>query len=165
MIFSLRPYQPDDFETLYEIDQACYDRDIAYSRRELRQYMRFPGVECVVAEAKAEGKVAAKAQTETKLVGFCLAASEDALGYIITMDVLAAYRRHGVASALLNSVEQNLLARHVSEVWLETATDNDAAIAFWQRHGYRKQGVRKDYYANGRDAHTMRKSLVKMAGA
>ena len=147
MIFKLRTYEPGDFEILYEIDQACYEPEIAYSRRELRQYMRFPGLECMVAEV------------EGKLVGFCLAASEDAQGYVITMDVLGEYRRHGIASALLEAVEQRLAARDVTEVWLETATDNDAAIAFWQRHGYRKQGVRKNYYPGKRDAFTMRKSI------
>ncbi len=147
MTFKLRTYEPGDFETLYEIDQACYEPAIAYSRRELRQYMRFPGLECMVAEA------------EGKLVGFCLAASEEALGYVITMDVLGEYRRHGIASALLEAVEQRLAARDVTEVWLETATDNDAAITFWQRHGYRKQGVRKNYYPGKQDAFTMRKAI------
>jgi len=147
VIFKLRTYEPGDFEILYEIDQACNEPEIAYSRRELRQYMRFPGLECMVAEV------------EGKLVGFCLAASEDAQGYVITMDVLGEYRRHGIASALLEAVEQRLAARDVTEVWLETATDNDAAIAFWQRHGYRKQGVRKNYYPGKRDAFTMRKSI------
>jgi ribosomal-protein-alanine acetyltransferase len=148
VIFKLRAYEPADFETLYEIDQACYELEIAYSRRELRQYMRFPGLECVVAQA------------ESKMVGFCLAASEETLGYIITMDVLKEYRRHGIASALLDSVERRLAARQVAEVWLETATDNDAAIAFWRKHGFRKHGVRKGYYPRGRDAFTMRKPIV-----
>jgi [ribosomal protein S18]-alanine N-acetyltransferase len=97
------------------------------------------------------------------VAGFCLASSEEALGYVVTMDVLAQYRRHGVASALLEAVEQRLAASHVAEMWLETATDNDAAIAFWQRHGYRKQGIRRDYYPGGRDAFTMRKSLARSA--
>ena len=55
-MFTLRTYDPDDFETLYEIDQLCYEREIAYSRRELRNYLRFPGAECVVAEAQAGGE-------------------------------------------------------------------------------------------------------------
>jgi ribosomal-protein-alanine N-acetyltransferase len=153
VIFKLRTYEPADFEVLYQIDQLCYEPEIAYSRRELRHYMRFPGLECVVAEA------------DSQLVGFCLATSEEGLGYVITMDVLPDYRRHGVASALLETVELRLAARHVGEVWLETATDNDAAIAFWQRHGYRKHGVREGYYPRGRDAFTMRKSIVTPAGA
>jgi ribosomal-protein-alanine N-acetyltransferase len=56
-----------------------------------------------------------------------------------------------------------MAAKKVTEVWLETATDNEAAIAFWQKHGYRKQGVRKGYYPDGRDAFTMRKLLLDAA--
>ena len=80
-------------------------------------------------------------------------------GYIITMDVLAAHRRQGVATALLAEAERRLAENGVSEVGLETATDNDSAIAFWQKHGYRKLGVRKHYYPGGRDAFSMSKPL------
>ena len=52
-------------------------------------------------------------------------------GYLITMDVLPRYRRKGVAAALLAEAERRLAERDVREVWLETATDNEAAIAFW----------------------------------
>lgn len=144
---NLRSAGPEDFETLYEIDQACYEPEIAYSRRELRHYLRFPGAECVVAEA--DGKIA----------GFCISAREDTLGYIITMDVLHAFRRMGVGTALLNEVESRLAANQVQEVFLETATDNHPAIAFWARHEYRKLGVRKGYYPGGRDAYTMAKTV------
>ena len=147
MIFRLRAYRPEDFDALYEIDQLCYEPEIAYSRRELRQYMRFPGAECMVAES------------ERKLLGFCLAACEGRSGYIITMDVLQKYRRHGVGSALLQAIEQQLQSRGIAEIWLETATDNDAAIAFWQKHGYCKRSVRKGYYPGGRDAHSMCKRI------
>ena len=57
MPFTLRSYVPADFEKLYEIDQACYEPEIAYSRRELRNYLRFPGAECVVAEPGADPQV------------------------------------------------------------------------------------------------------------
>lgn len=138
---------PADFETLYEIDQACYEPEIAYSRRELRRYLRLPGAECVVAEAGG------------RIAGFCIGAREDALGYLITMDVLEPFRRIGVGTALLRELEARLAATHVQEVFLETATDNQPAIAFWTRHGYRKQGVRKGYYPGGRDAYTMSKAI------
>ena len=75
------------------------------------------------------------------------------------MDVLAAYRRHRVGSALLTEAERRLAENGVLQVGLETATDNDSAIAFWQKHGYRKVGVRKHYYPGGRDAFSMRKSI------
>ena len=89
MKLTLRSYEPEDFEILYEIDQECYEPAIAYSKREFRNYLRFPGAECVIAEQ--DGKVA----------GFCLTAHQQACGYIITIDVLEEFRRHGVGTLLL----------------------------------------------------------------
>jgi len=150
---TLRTYTPEDFETLYEIDQACYEPAIAYSKREFRNYLRFPGAECVIAEENG------------KLAGFCLTAHQQARGYIITIDVLEKFRRRGVGTALLAEVERRLAAHGVEEIGLETATDNDSAIAFWQRHGYRTRGVWKGYYPGGRDAFSMAKVLVSPAAA
>jgi ribosomal protein S18 acetylase RimI-like enzyme len=48
----------------------------------------------------------------------------------------------------------------VREVGLETATDNESVVAFWQKHGYRTRGVRKRYYPGGRDAYAMTKTLL-----
>ena len=45
-----------------------------------------------------------------------------------------------IGSRLLEAVESRLAKSGVSEVGLETATDNDSAIAFWQKHGYRNRG-------------------------
>jgi [ribosomal protein S18]-alanine N-acetyltransferase len=143
----LRPYHPRDFESLYEIDQACYEPAIAYSRRELRNYLRFPGADCIVAQS---GK---------KIVGFVVTAHEDRWGYIVTIDVLESYRRHGVGTMLLDATEEKLRSTGVRVIGLETATDNSSAIAFWVKHGYRKRSVRKDYYPGGRDAFSMTKSL------
>ena len=148
MKLELRNYLEEDFEKLYEIDQACYEPAVAYSRRELRNYLRFPGSECVVAEI------------ENKMVGFCLTAREGARGHIITIDVLEAFRRAGVGAALLAEAEGGLARNGVREVGLETATDNVTAIAFWKKHGYRTLGVWKGYYPGGRDAYAMSKALA-----
>jgi ribosomal protein S18 acetylase RimI-like enzyme len=150
---TLRRYTAEDFETLYQIDQECYEPAIAYSRRELSTYLRFPGADCVLAEA---GR---------KVVGFCLTSRQGARGYIITIDVLEKFRRRRVGTALLAEVERRLAAHGVQEIGLETATDNESAIAFWQKHGYRTRGVWKGYYPGGRDAFAMSKSLAPTAVA
>jgi len=145
---SLRPCAPEDFESLYQIDQACYAPEIAYSRPELRAYLRFPNADCLVATIRG------------KLIGFCLTAHRENQGHIITIDVLQAYRRHGVGSRLLEAVERRLAKSGVREIVLETATENHSAIAFWEKHGYRTRGVWKGYYPRGRDAYAMIKSLA-----
>jgi ribosomal protein S18 acetylase RimI-like enzyme len=146
---TLRAYVPADFESLYEIDQVCYSPEIAYSRQELRAYLRFPNAECLIATIRS------------KPIGFCLTANQDHRGYIITIDVLEAHRRHKIGSRLLEAVEARLAESGVREVSLETAIDNDSAIAFWQKHGYRIRGIWRGYYPGGRDAYAMVKSLIK----
>jgi len=47
---------------------------------------------------------------------------------------------------------------------LETATTNEAGIAFWERHGYRKEAVLKNYYSGRLDAFEMRKKLTATPG-
>jgi ribosomal protein S18 acetylase RimI-like enzyme len=152
---TLRNFQPEDFDTLYEIDQACYEPEVAYSKRELRAYLRFSGSDCLVAEAEGESAPA----PEKQIAGFCISARRDESGYIVTIDVLPEFRRHHVGSMLLAEIERRLAANGVREVALETATDNDSAIAFWTKHGYRNRGIKKDYYPGGRDAFVMAKTL------
>jgi ribosomal protein S18 acetylase RimI-like enzyme len=145
----LREYAPQDLEALCEIDRACYEPAIAYSRREMRAFLNAEGADCVVA------------QSETEIAGFCITAREADEGYIVTIDVLEAFRKKGVGSALLAEIEKRMAAEGVRMVGLDTATDNVSAIAFWQKHGYRKLGIRKGYYPNGRDAFAMVKSIAR----
>jgi ribosomal-protein-alanine N-acetyltransferase len=144
----LRLYRPEDFETLYAIDQVCYPRGIAYSKRSLRWFLALPGADCIVAEAGGQ------------IAGFILCEAEGPHAHIITIDVREAFRRLGIGSALLGGAERRLVKRGVRAVELETAQDNDAAIAFWQKHGYRTRGVYKRYYLGRVDALAMAKLLA-----
>ena len=152
MAVTLRAYDPTDFETLHAIDRACYPRGIAYSRQTLQQFLELPGADCLVARLN-EG-------AEAGIAGFILAEAEGADGHIVTIDVLEAHRRAGVGTALLRAIEERLAARGVRRVALETATSNAAAVAFWQRHGYRMAGVLRGYYLGRLDAYAMHKTLT-----
>jgi len=41
--FRIRPFKKADFRTLWRIDQACFEPQLAYSQAELDFYMRRPG--------------------------------------------------------------------------------------------------------------------------
>jgi ribosomal-protein-alanine N-acetyltransferase len=152
MTFTLRAYEPADFETLYALDQECYPRGIAYSRRTLRWFLAQPGADCIVAHA---GK-----SSSSNLAGFILADARGPEAHIVTIDVGAPHRRAGAGTALLGEIERRLAGRGAQRVSLETATNNDAAVAFWQRHGYRAAGVLKRYYLGRVDAYFMSKRLA-----
>ena len=144
----IRPHKPEDFEALYQLDQQCYPPEIAYSRRMMKWYLRLPGADCLVKEGDAG------------IVAFIITAREDDVGHVITLDVAESQRRHGLGTALLAAAEARMFDAGVRQVWLETATDNLPAVAFWQKHGYRSEAVLKNYYAEKLNAYEMRKALT-----
>jgi ribosomal-protein-alanine N-acetyltransferase len=145
----VRSYDPREFSALHKLDQACFPPGIAYSKMMLSYFLRLPSAEClVVAE-------------DSRIAGFILTEENPPLAHIITLDIAEAHRRRGVGSTLLAESERNLALRGVRTVLLETAIDNAAAIAFWQRHGYRIEATLQRYYLGRLDAYEMRKILSR----
>jgi ribosomal protein S18 acetylase RimI-like enzyme len=151
MALMLRSYEPHDFAALHRLDQACFPAGISYSKTTLRYFLTLASADCVIA---ADG---------IHIAGFVLSEENPPLAHIITLDVDQRQRRNGVGTALLQQLESNLTARGVRSVLLETAIDNHAAVAFWQRHGYRIEATLKRYYLGRVDAYEMRKLLLRPA--
>jgi ribosomal-protein-alanine N-acetyltransferase len=152
MALTLRSYEPHDFAALHRLDQACFPLGISYSKTTLRYFLTLASADCVVA---VDGN---------KIVGFVLSEENPPLAHIITLDVTQKERRRGVGTALLETLETNLAARGVRAILLETAIDNEAAVAFWKRHGYRIEATLKRYYLGRIDAYEMRKILPGTTG-
>ncbi len=156
MQVSLRDFHPDDFQTLWRIDQQCFAPGIAYSRMELAAYVRRKSGFTLVAESETGQRA---------IVGFIVAdAPKGRSGHIITIDVLPEVRRAGVGSKLLLSSEARLRTSACSQVTLETAVDNRGALSFYKRHGYDVVGSIPHYYSNGLDALVLRKDLLSLSG-
>jgi ribosomal-protein-alanine N-acetyltransferase len=152
--FTLRDYRPEDFNTLWEIDQSCFAPGIAYSQFELRSYIRRSGTFTLVAEA--EGSSPASRIT----LGFLIAEARRGAGHVITLDVRPQARRHGVGSALMEIAESRMADAKCRLVRLETAVDNVSALAFYKRQQYDVVQTIPRYYSNGTDALLLEKSLL-----
>ncbi len=148
MPVTLRAHEPRDFAALLRLDQACFPPGISYSKTMLRYFLKLPSADGTVAE------------DDGKIVGFVLTEENPPLAHVITLDVADTYRRQGVGTALLAESERNLALRGVRTVLLETAINNEAGVAFWQRHGYRIEATLKRYYLRSIDAYEMRKLLT-----
>jgi ribosomal-protein-alanine N-acetyltransferase len=174
---TIRDFRLEDFETLWHIDQECFSPGISYSRPELRFYIRRRGSFTLVAEEVAE-KVSEEVATEvageaaemaarkmvaatagSRIAGF-IVTQTGRTGHIITIDVVAADRRSGVGSQLLQAAEDRLRAEGSRAVGLETAVDNLAALTFYKRHGYRVLETVPRYYSTGVDALRLKKELA-----
>lgn len=73
-----------------------------------------------------------------------------------TLAVLPAYRRRGVATALLHACERAIPLRVVR---LCVRRSNDAAAALYHREGYRMVDLWPGYYNDGEDALVLEKKL------
>ena len=147
MPFTLRSYDPHDFAALHRLDQSCFAASISYSKTTLHYFMTVRSADCIVAT------------DADRIAGFILTEENPPLAHIITLDVSASHRRQGIGSALLLESEKNVALRGVHSILLETAIDNDPAVAFWKAHGYRIEAVLKRYYLARLDAYEMRKLL------
>jgi len=74
--------------------------------------------------------------------------------------VIAAARRLGVGSAMLDAAEARLRESGAEAVALEVAVNNEAAIRFYKEKGYFVEKTVRGYYSNQLDALVMEKALV-----
>ena len=78
---------------------------------------------------------------------------------ILTVAVLPAYRRRGIAKEFMRQIEAYAVERQASAMMLEVELSNESAIKLYESLGYMKISVRMDYYGPGKDAHVMRKEF------
>jgi ribosomal-protein-alanine N-acetyltransferase len=94
--------------------------------------------------------------------GLCVYADDQA--YVQTIGVDASYQGRGIGTALLTDLFDEASRRGCAHVDLEVRADNTVAIRLYERHGFRRIGLRKRYYQpSGTDALVMRCDLDKAA--
>lgn len=161
MTYRLRDYRPADFRLLWELDQRCFTRGIAYSQRELAHYIRMSGAFTVIAEeAEAMKSEEAPGEGKPRIVGFLVGQTlPRGVGHIVTIDVVPEVRRAGIGSLLMEECEARLRSAACKAVYLETAVDNDAALRFYKRLHYSVLRTIPRYYLGTLDALLMGKRL------
>src|SRR6202158_1555036 len=78
--FRIRQFEKADFDTLWRIDQACFDPQLAYSRSEMAFYMRRPGSFTLGGEAEGN-QVPGNGSAPAGILGF--SPGFDILGFIV----------------------------------------------------------------------------------
>lgn len=146
----IRDYRPEDFEALWCLDQLCFEEGIAYSKIDLQHYIRLKSAFTLVGEAEAT------------ICGFIVAhRRRGGFGHILTIDVDPDFRQHGVGTQLLLAAHDRLAREGCHTVFLETAVNNLAAIAFYKRHDYSVVRTLPQYYqATGVDAFLLSTKLT-----
>jgi ribosomal-protein-alanine N-acetyltransferase len=94
------------------------------------------------------GAIAFWAQSQ----GFVLIRAMADEAEILTLAVVPAARRRGIASALVSAGAEQAHRQGARTLFLEVAENNGAARALYTRLGFAAAGRRRDYYGAGQDA-------------
>jgi len=128
-------------ELLAGMHRVCFADP--WSVRSMAEVLAMPGTEGLIAVDDDAGPA-----------GLALWRSVLDEAEILTIAVLPPWRRSGLGGRLLSAAMTAARGRGAAHMFLEAAADNAAALALYHRHGFRRTGVRKGYYA-GVDAVTM----------
>lgn len=134
-----------DFEELYLLETACFGG--SWTREMLRAELENPLTASVY--ERVDGKIAAFA--------FGRVVVDEA--ELFQIGTLPEYRGRGLAKSLLERLHDEMRNRGAAVCFLEVRSRNDAAVALYEKSGYERISVRRNYYPDD-DAIVMRKSLV-----
>ena len=137
-VYEIMPASWHDLRELHRFEQVCFDRD-AWHFIELLAVLIFPATVCI------------KADDSGKMVGFVAGdiRRRQKVGWIATIGVLPAYRRQGIAAALLKACEVGM---RMPMVRLCVRKSNLSAQSLYIKDGYRQIDVWKEYYPGKEDA-------------
>ncbi|HUX68283.1 MAG TPA: ribosomal protein S18-alanine N-acetyltransferase [Terriglobales bacterium] len=127
----IRPAQPQDLEAVAALARDCFGAS-AWSRA---QWQAIPPLRLLLAETPAHA-----------CAGYVVLQWAADQAELESLAVRPAFRRQGVGQALLAAGLAAARAAGVRQVFLELRESNAAALAFYQRHGFRSTGRRPGYY-------------------
>jgi [ribosomal protein S18]-alanine N-acetyltransferase len=148
----VRRYRAEDLEAIFRMDEACFSEQFRFDRESMRKFAETRGAIALIAE-----------NVHGTLVGFAITHVEkmatEKRAYVVTLDVAPGSRRGGVGCSLMEETER--LAALDGATWIElhVFVENEGAIRFYERRGYRRLGTRAGFYGRGLHAWVYRKDL------
>jgi len=141
----VRPFEPRYLDRVVAIERSSFGDD-AWDQKLLCDY------------AQAAPDTFLVARRGRRLAGYLITVVSDnsRAAELVSIAVDPRERRYGVGTVLMDASRAQLQLRKVKTWWLMVATENAAAMRFYQRYGFRRTGKVKRYYGAGRDAYRMR---------
>lgn len=131
---ALRPVGPEAAETLAAVHWQAFTP--GWSAGELSDLLESPGVFALLGEA-------------AEPLGMILCRAVAGEAEILTLAVAPPARRQGLARGLVAAAAGLAKQGGASEMFLEVATDNIAALRLYEQAGFQRAGLRRGYYDRG----------------
>jgi ribosomal-protein-alanine N-acetyltransferase len=144
----LRPAQPADIAALAGVHALAFPRP--WSPEELARTLA------------GTGAVALLVEDEAGVRGFIACRAIAGEAEILTLAVDPAARRAGLGRALVEAAAGVLVQAGATQLFLEVAVDNAAAVGLYEQANFARAGLRRGYYPHpdgAKDALVMRRAL------
>lgn len=138
MTYTVVPMNYDHVSQVAEIERMCFSDP--WSERMLREHLDNQCAAALVALGE-DGTVLGYA-------GLLVVLDE---GYITNVAVRPAFRRQGIAADLLTVFDRFARGNHLAFLTLEVRASNEPALALYEKLGYRRMGLRKNYYEHPKE--------------
>lgn len=102
--------------------------------------------EAMAASLKNEDNVYLVAEYNGKIAGYCGMWGIAGEGQINNVAVDKCYRGKGIAFRMMKAFIEEARKKNLTEFTLEVRESNLAAIRLYEKSGFKKEGVRKDFY-------------------
>jgi len=117
-----------------------------------------------VLELSKPSGICLTAERDERIVGYVICSRYDTVWHVMNVAVEPGARRSGVATTLLVTLLEEI-GDPRARLTLEVRRSNAAAIALYERFGFRAAGTRRRYYQdNGEDALIMWRTPATLAG-
>ena len=102
------------------------------------------------------------AKYNNTIIGYIIAKISSHETHILNLTVSKDYRNNGIATELLDMIFAKCFILNSLDIYLETRVDNKAAINLYEKHGFRRISIRKNYYktSTGREDAIVFKKII-----
>ena len=127
----LQPMQTDDIEAVIAIEQTVFSHP--WTRGNFR-------------DALASGYWAQCLRVQDELLGYVVAMEGVEETHLLNITVAAARQKQGWAHMMMDALSLWSRRQGAQWLWLEVRQSNQRAQQVYERYGFRRVGLRKDYY-------------------
>ena len=151
---NIRKIELNDLSRIIDLERKCFSKKNAYNTKQLRYLIVNANSNCL-------------AEIANNIIrGFIIVTYKNGSGIagIETLNVDPLYRGMGIGKKLLIFSEEEMYFRLIRKIRLEVSINNTPAINLYEKSGFRKISILKNYYKNEyygtKDAFRMVKELT-----
>ncbi|KYK31544.1 MAG: hypothetical protein AYK22_02300 [Thermoplasmatales archaeon SG8-52-3] len=133
---SIRKITINDLDSIVELERKCFNRFIAYTPKQLKYLITIANSNCLaeIINEKLRGFIIVLYNRRSKVAG------------IETLNVDPLFQGNGIGKKLIKAAEEDMYTMYIKKIRLEVSVGNISAIKLYERLGFIKIALLKEYY-------------------